>query len=118
MKEVNKIDMGSIKVHKKVLAEITASAVNDVGGVSLVKQDFSSWLGDFVGQKTSPGIKIHVDRNSQVVVEVKVIVGYGLNIPEAGRLVQDAIRRDIEKTVDIDLKDVNVIIQGIERRAS
>ena len=115
MKEVSKIDMGSIKVHKKVISEIAAAALNDVDGVSLVKQDFSSRLYSMLGEKIYPGIKVHVDKNNQVIVEVKVLIRYGLNLPEIARQAQDTIRRAIEKTVDIDLKDVNIVIQGIER---
>jgi uncharacterized alkaline shock family protein YloU len=115
MKEASKIDMGSIKVHKKVVAEIVASALSDVGGVSLVKQGLTGWLVSFVGEKANPGISVYVDKNNQVIVEVKILIRYGLNIPETARQVQDTVRQAIERTVDIDLKDVNVIIQGIER---
>jgi len=115
MKEVNKIDLGSIKVHKKVLAEIAMSAVNDINGVSLFRQDFSRLFGSLVGSKPCPGISVIVDKSNQVSIEVKVRVRYGLNIPDVARETQDAIREAIERTVDVDLKDVNVNIQGIER---
>ena len=68
-----------------------------------------------LGWKGFPGIIVGVDKNNQVSIEVKVQVHYGLNIPDIARHVQDAIRTAIENTVDIDLKDVNVNIQGIER---
>jgi uncharacterized alkaline shock family protein YloU len=118
MKDANKIDLGSIKVHKKVLAEIAESAVQDIDGVDLIQQDIPSVIGSFFGQKSSPGITVNVDKNNQVSLEIKVTVRYGLNIPEIARQTQDAVRTAIEKTVDIDLKDVNVNIQGIERGKS
>jgi uncharacterized alkaline shock family protein YloU len=115
MSDVNKIDLGSIKVHKKVLAEIAMSAVNDVNGVSLSRKHFSGLLGSLMKNRDYSGITVIVDKNNQVSVEVKVNVLYGLNIPDVARETQDAIREAIERTVDIDLKDVNVNIQGIER---
>lgn len=115
MKEANKIDMGSIKVHKKVLAEIAVAAIGEVEGVRLASKDICGVFGLLSGQKGCPGISVNVDRNNQVTIEVQVLVRHGLNIPDIARQIQDVIRRAIEKTVDIDLKDVNVNIQGIER---
>jgi len=115
MNDANKIDLGSIKVHKKVLAEIAMSAVNDINGVSLFRQDFSGLFGSLLGNKSYSGISVVVDKGNQVSIEVKVCVRYGLNIPDVARETQDAIREAVERTVDIDLKDVNVNIQGIER---
>ena len=116
MKETNKVDLGSIKIHKQVLAEITYAAVKDLKDVSFTAKDLMGNLGEFMGLKTYPGIFVHLDKNNQVSIEVKINVNYGVNIPDIARQVQDAIRMAIEKTVDIDLKDVHVNIQGIERR--
>ena len=115
MKDSNKVDLGSIKIHKKVLADITHSAVSDIPGVKLVKEDFGHTVKDLLGMKSYPGIVITVEKNNQVSIEVKVLVRYGINIPDLARQVQDSIRKMIEKTADIDLKDVHVNIQGIER---
>lgn len=116
MSEANKVDLGSIKIHKTVLSEITFSAISEVKGVSLVPKDFFSSVLDIFGMKNFPGISVNVDKNNQVVIEVKVIVDYGVNIPDAARQAQDVVRDAIEKTVDVDLKDVNVNIHGIDRR--
>ena len=115
MKDINKVDLGSIKIHKKVLEEITLSAIKDIKGVSLMNKDFRAGLKDFLGIKNSPGIAVIVDKNNQVTIDVKVLVRSGMNIPEVARQVQDTVQQVIEKTVDVDLKDVNVNIQGIER---
>jgi uncharacterized alkaline shock family protein YloU len=118
MKEVNKIDTGcSIQVEKAVVAQIAASAISEVDGVSLIQQDLSSWLRNLIGQKVTPGIKVKSDKESnQTTVYARVMVRSGLNISDIARQVQEAIRQAIEKTIDgIDLKDVNVIIHGIER---
>jgi len=116
MSEVNKVDLGSIKIHKKVLAEIAYSAVSDVKNVSLMTKDFMAGIGEFLGAKAYPGINVFLDKNNQVSIEVKIKVKYGVNIPDIARQVQDAVRDAVEKTIDIDLKDVHVNIQGIERR--
>ncbi|MCK5580920.1 MAG: Asp23/Gls24 family envelope stress response protein [Candidatus Omnitrophica bacterium] len=115
MAEINKIDLGSIKIHKKVLAEIVSSTVQEIDGITLVGRNFASSLVDLMGFENFPGVCVTVDKSNQVTIEVKVRVHYGMNIPDIARQVQDAIREAVEKTADIDLKDVNVNIQGMER---
>ena len=113
MKEVSRVDLGSVKVHKRVLAEIVQSAIAEIKGVQLIPRDFLVTAGEFFGFKRFPGISVSVDKNNQVTIEVRVLIQYGLNIPDMAKQAQDAIREAVEKTVDIDLKEIHVNIQGI-----
>jgi uncharacterized alkaline shock family protein YloU len=115
MKQFNKLDLGSVQVHKKVLAEIISSAIDEIDGVSLIHKHIGRKLFELFGQKQFPGIDIKVDENQDVSLEVQVIVRYGMNIPDIARHVQDTIKLAIEKTVNINMKVINVNIQGIER---
>ena len=115
MSEVNNVDFGSIKIHKNVLAELTFSALKDVYGVTPIPKDWTAALYELIGRKHYPGISILVDHDGKVTVDAQIHVQYGLNIPTVAKEAQDAIRETIEKSVEIDLKDVNVNVQGIER---
>jgi uncharacterized alkaline shock family protein YloU len=46
---------------------------------------------------------------------VKVLVLYGVNLSEISRKVQDGVMTAVEKMADINLRDVDVSIQGINR---
>ena len=48
-------------------------------------------------------------------LEIRVIIDYGINIPLVARQIQDVIQRAVEDAVDINLKEINVNIQAIER---
>jgi len=113
MNEANKIDLGSVKVHKRVLAEIISSCLAEIQGIQLAPQDIASTIQGFFGIKKFPGIAVWVDKNNQLSVEVKIFVRYGVNIPAVAGQVQDMVREALEKAVDIDLKDIHVNIQGI-----
>jgi uncharacterized alkaline shock family protein YloU len=115
MREEQKVDLGSIQIHKKVIADIAVSALKDVEGVTLAENDVLSRLYALVGYQDRPGVTVRVDSDNQVSIEVRVIVRYGANVPDVAGRIQDIIRRAVEKTADIDLKDVNVNIQGIRR---
>lgn len=114
----NKIDLGSIQIHKKVIADIAAAALMEIDGVQLMPKDLSNKLFDAIGQKNSPGVIVTVDKNNQVSIELKVYIRYGINIPDIARLIQDGVRNAVERTTDIHLREVNVNVQGIERGKS
>ena len=115
MRKNEKIDLGSVQVHKKVFAEIIASAMDEVDGVSLIEKNIGNKLGEMLGRKDFPGIDVKVDEGDEVTLEVQVVVRYGMNIPDAARQAQRTIKAAIDKTLDINLKDINVNVQGIER---
>jgi len=113
--EENKIDFGSIQIHKKVLVDIAVTATESIEGVSLMTPNLKSRFMEFLGRTNNPGVAVSIDKENQVTITVFVLVHYGKHIPDIARLVQDAIRTNIEQTTDINLSDVHVNIQGIER---
>jgi len=38
MKDVGRIDFGTVRIHKKALAEIVVSAVNDIEGLTILPE--------------------------------------------------------------------------------
>lgn len=112
-----KVDLGTIKVHQNVIADICVSAIQEVDGVRLAPNDSLSLnqvLG-FLGLKKNTGVEVVVDARNQVSVVVKVVLRYGMSLSDTSRKVQDVIMTAVEKMADVNLKDVDVNIQGIER---
>lgn len=117
MEQQREIDLGSIQVDKKAIADIAYSALRDIDGVHLVENDFKASLWELFSRRVYSGITVREDENRQITMELKLIVRYGLNVPEVAREVQDTVRDAVLKTIDIHLKDVIVHVQGIEREA-
>jgi uncharacterized alkaline shock family protein YloU len=115
MREDEKIDLGSVQVHKKVFAEIISSAMDEIEGVTLIPRNFGDMLIEMTGRKKFPGINIKVEEGEEVTLEVQVLVRYGMNIHDAARQVQRTVKSAIDKTLDIKLKYINVNVQGIEK---
>ena len=111
-----KVDLGSVQIHKKVIAEIAAASLSEVEGVRLPPEDWRHFLGEVFGRQKCPGINVTIDKNHQVTLELKVYIRYGINIPDIAHQIQDSVRLAVERTADINLKEVNVNVQGIERR--
>jgi uncharacterized alkaline shock family protein YloU len=116
MREINTMDMVSFKIHPKAIAQIVVAALGEVEGVGLAPQSVLGALGEIFGSTKYSNVVVIRDKDNQFTLEVKVCVRFGLNIPDVARQAQDVIREAIEKTVDIDVKDININVQGIERR--
>ncbi|MCR4338217.1 MAG: Asp23/Gls24 family envelope stress response protein [Candidatus Omnitrophica bacterium] len=116
MTELNRVDLGSVRIHKQVIAQLAFMAIQEVAGASPIPKDFLCHLKELAGTPCYPGVDVTIDGNHQVMIDVSILVQFGDNIPEVARQVQQMIRETIEKTVEIDLKDVHVNIHGIERR--
>ena len=110
-----KVDLGVIQVHKNVIADICTAAILDVDGVSIARNETLDGILSTFGVRNNSGVDVVVDPAGQVSVVVKVNVRYGLNLAETSRRIQDVVMTAIEKMADINLRDVDVNIQGIER---
>lgn len=116
MLEENRFDFGVIRIHKKVLEDITRAALAEVKGVQIASPArWQEFVTEWSGFKGFSGIQVVIDKAHQVTIDVDIAVSYGLNIPEVSRIVQETIKNAVEKAADVDLKDVNVNVQGIER---
>ena len=117
MSRENKVDVGFVQIHKKVIGDIAASALSDIDGVKLASFGVASHVFELFGCKNLLSVAVNIDQDNQVSVNMKVSIRYGLNVPDVARQVQDVVRVAVERSVDINLKEVNVNIQGIERGA-
>jgi uncharacterized alkaline shock family protein YloU len=110
-----KVDLGSVAIHKKVLAEIVSTATKDFKGIRIFKGNgFVQFLSFFTFQKF-PGIKIKVNSNDEVSVVVMLKVQYGLNIADIASQLQKIIKDALEKSVQVTILDININVQGINR---
>ncbi|MFA6378552.1 MAG: Asp23/Gls24 family envelope stress response protein [Candidatus Omnitrophota bacterium] len=114
MREEQRIDYGSIHIHKKALADIVAAVIEETDGMSLALDNVAQRFLKIFFPAKHFAISILIDRDNDVSVEARICVRLGLNIPEVSRLLQEAIRETVEKTTDIQLKDVHINIQGIK----
>ena len=115
MREENKVDIGMVQIHKKLIGDIAASALKDIDGVSLATIEPMSRIFEYFGFKHFPAVVVSIDRDKQVTVELKVNVRFGANIGNIALHIQEVVRAAIERMVDIHLKEIIVNVQGIDR---
>jgi uncharacterized alkaline shock family protein YloU len=114
-KEESRTDLGTIRIHKNVIASIASLAAAEIEGVKRVGGDFKSGLLELIGKKTGIAIKVEIDKNDEVDIEIPLVIKYGFNIPEVANKVQENVRQSLEKMTYLLFKDINVNVQGIEK---
>jgi len=114
-KEESRTDLGTIRIHKNVIASIASLATGEIEGVKRVGRDFKSGILELIGKKALSAIKVEIDKNEDIRVEVPLIIKYGFNIPEIASKVQESVRSALEKMTNLSIKDININVQGIER---
>ncbi len=115
-KDESRTELGMIRLHKNVVASISAIAAIEVEGVGRIGGDFKSGFLEFIGiKKLLPAIKVQIDKNEEVRVEIPLVIKYGYNIPEISSRVQESVRTALEKMTNINIRDININVQGIEK---
>lgn len=108
-------ELGVLKIHRNVIASISAIAAIEIEGVKRVGKDLKTGLLELVGQKSLSAIKVDINKNEEVKVEIPLIIKYGYNIPDIANKVQENVRQALEKMSNLSIKDININVQGIER---
>ncbi|MFA5004693.1 MAG: Asp23/Gls24 family envelope stress response protein [Candidatus Omnitrophota bacterium] len=114
-REETRNELGVVRIHKNVIASISSVAASEIEGVKRVGRDLKSGLMDLIGQKSSSAIKVEINKNEEVKVDVPLVIAYGYNIPDVSIKVQENVRLALEKMSNLSIKEINIIVQGIER---
>ena len=114
--EESRTDLGAIRVHKDVIASIASLASLEIEGVKKIGGDLKASFYELLGRKEQRGIKVEIDRNNEVKLDVPLIVEYGYNVTDIARSVQENIQLSLEKMTNLTIKEINVNVQRIEKK--
>ncbi len=114
-KEESQTDLGNIRIHKNVIASIASIAAVEIDGVKRIGGDLRSGILELIGKKVLMAIKVDIDKNEEIRLEVPLVIKYGSNIPDIANKVQENIRNALEKMSNLSIKYININVQGIER---
>lgn len=117
MEDKTKTDLGEIKIHRNVISSIAIEATKQIPGVGGIGTNLRSHFMELLGKKDTSTIKIDFDKEGTATISIPIIVKYGYNIPDVASKVQDNIKASIENATNIDIKDINIIIQEIEKKS-
>ncbi|MFP4020307.1 MAG: Asp23/Gls24 family envelope stress response protein [Halanaerobium sp.] len=111
--ESEEVDEGSIKIADEVVGIITGLAATEIDGVAGMSGGLAGGLADMLGRKNlSKGVKVEVTDDT-ASVDVYVIINYGNSIPDVAWKIQDNVKQAIEGMTGLNVKAVNVHVQGV-----
>ena len=110
----NIYDNGNIKISDEVISTIATIAVSEVSGVYGMGGSFAGDIAEKLGKKTlTKGVKITMEDN-EVILDLNVVLKYGVRIPEIAWNIQENVKKSVESMTGLEVTKVNVRIVGIE----
>jgi uncharacterized alkaline shock family protein YloU len=112
--QINVEGYGSITITEEVIAVCVREAVSRTQGVHELFGGFQDTLSqNILGKELKfKGIKIS-DEEDGVVIDIQIIVDYGVKIPEIAWDLQRRVKNELEEMTDAAVKAVNVVVQGV-----
>lgn len=116
--EVNEVveeeSVGNIKIAPDVVSTIAGIATAEVEGVAGMHTSIAGGLAEMLSTKKnqSKGVKVEIKENS-VVIDLYIIVEYGVRIPELAWEVQENVKTSVETMTGLTAEKVNIHIEGV-----
>jgi uncharacterized alkaline shock family protein YloU len=115
MYKIKTTNLGDINVSREVLETIAGLAAIDCYGlVGMVPQDIQSGLTSILGiESIRKGVVVDLSEKG-LVVDVYVIIGYGIKIKEVAHNVMQKVAYVLKKNAGVTVSCVNVNIKGVK----
>jgi len=111
-----KNSLGEIVISDNALASLAGSTVCECYGIvgviskTIVKDRYKALLKK---ENYSKGIVVS-RKNNNIKIDIYVVVCFGVKIAEVVYEAQKRVKYTLEKTLDIDIKEVNIHVDGIK----
>lgn len=104
----------NLTISEDVIGIIAGLAAAEVEGVSGMTLGIVDGINQFLGgnKKYSKGVKIEMEGN-EVVINLFVIVRYGVKIPDVAFSIQNSVKSSVEGMTGLKVKSVNINVQGV-----
>lgn len=108
--------LGVIEISQDYFANLIGNAASSCYGVaemvsSGAAQGFRSVFKK--GEYTDKGVRVHSD-NGRLVVDLHIVVTYGLNISAIVKSIVNKVRYTVEDATGLDVKKINVFVDGMK----
>ncbi|TGE32748.1 Asp23/Gls24 family envelope stress response protein [Desulfosporosinus sp. Sb-LF] len=106
--------LGKINISEEVIATIAgATAVECYGLVGMASRKITDGFVDLLGRENlARGVVVSI-KDNEVVIDLHIVVGYGVRISEVAASVMERVRYTTEKLTGLNVSQVNVNVQGV-----
>ena len=104
---------GNVCISDDVIATIASIATKSVDGVFEMAGSLTGGFVELFGKKNpSKGVKVSIT-DSDVAIDIDVVVKFGVKIPDVAEEVQDKVKNEVEAMTGLNVVAVNVNVEGI-----
>ena len=106
--------LGAVKISDEVIAVCVLNSTLKTKGVYGLSGGLSDSLSkNLLGKDPLyKGIKIS-QNDDGVVIDISVIVDYGIKIPDVAWNIQENVKREVEEIIEITVNAVNIHVTGV-----
>jgi uncharacterized alkaline shock family protein YloU len=104
---------GKIDISSATIATITNQAVHQCYGVvGMSSKNLVNGIAQLLTRDNRRGVDIKV-KGDQIIIDVYVIVEYGVRIRVVAESIQNTVKFHVEKALGLPVHAVNVYVQGL-----
>jgi uncharacterized alkaline shock family protein YloU len=117
MKNTARSQLGRIQVSDEAIEEMAATAALKVQGVAgLGRPGKLESLAQVLGvDRGSGGVQVET-RGREVGLRVNLLVEFGTDVADLGLAVQEAVQEAVEGMTGLEVREVDVLVQGVRSR--
>jgi uncharacterized alkaline shock family protein YloU len=107
--------MGKIEVTTRAVASVAARAVFECYGVvGMASKTLRDGLGVLLQKESHHrGVEVRFIDRRNIVIDLYVIVEYGMRISEVAHSIMSGVRFAVERSLELPVVQVNVNVQGV-----
>jgi len=112
MTEINE-QRGMIDISTTAVATIANQAINQCYGVvGMANKNLANGIANLLSRDSRRGISVTLE-NDEILIDVYVIVEYGVRIRTVAESIQHTVKFHVEKALGLPVREVNVFVQGL-----
>jgi uncharacterized alkaline shock family protein YloU len=105
--------LGRIEVAPAAVASVVNHAVRQCYGVvGMANRNLADGIAHLLSKESRQGIEVTID-GTDIVIDVYVVIEYGMRISAVANSVKNTVGFHIEQALGIPVKAVNVYVQGL-----
>ena len=104
----------AVNISNEVIAAIAGIAATEIEGVTGMSGGVAAGIAEKLGAKKNPqkGVKVSVTEEG-AVIDVMIVVAFGVRIPELAWEVQENVKASVESMTGLNVVSVNVSVEGV-----
>jgi uncharacterized alkaline shock family protein YloU len=107
-------ELGKVEIAPEVVEVIGGYAAGEVEGVAHMEGGFVGGLVEKFGKKNiKKGVKVELGEH-HTVVDVSIVVEYGVHIPKVASTLQEHVKTTIQDITGLEVLEVNVHVVGVK----